>query len=91
MASAPGRHRTARASWLGNLVGITDPDKPFYSLRHSRITDLRVARTTSGEIAVKPDIERYLTAHGKEDEHGGMANSGQGFEGGNRVGAQSAR
>jgi hypothetical protein len=45
--------------------GITDPDKPFYSLRHCGITDLRVARTSNGEVAVKPDIERYMTAHGK--------------------------
>jgi hypothetical protein len=39
-------------------LSITDPDKPFYSLRHSGITDLRVARTANGEIAVKSDIER---------------------------------
>ena len=24
--------------WLRKTVGITDPDKPFYSLRHSGIT-----------------------------------------------------
>ena len=67
MCSRCGSH----GSWLGNTVGITDPDKPFYSLRHSGITDLRVARIANGEIAVKPDIERYITAHGKKDEHGG--------------------
>jgi hypothetical protein len=27
-------------------------------MRHSGITDLRVARTANGEIAVKPEIER---------------------------------
>jgi hypothetical protein len=32
---------------------------------------LRVARTSDGEIAVEPDIERYMTAHSKKDEHGG--------------------
>jgi hypothetical protein len=58
--------------WLRNVVGMTDPDKPFLQpTAHSGITDLRVARTASDEIAVKPDIERYLTAHGKTDEHGG--------------------
>ncbi|HWX32618.1 MAG TPA: hypothetical protein VNZ53_34960 [Steroidobacteraceae bacterium] len=66
-----GQASNRTGEWLRNVVGITDPDKPFYSLRHSGITDLRVARTASGEIAVKPDIERYLTAQGKKDEHGG--------------------
>lgn len=28
---------------------------------HSGITDLRIARTANGEIAVKPDIERYTS------------------------------
>ncbi len=65
-----GQASTLTSTWLREVVGIKDPDKPFYSLRHSGITDLRVARTASGEIAVKPDIERYLTAHGKKDEHG---------------------
>ncbi len=66
-----GQASTRTGEWLRKTVGITDPDKPFYSLRHSGITDLRVARTANGEIAVKPDIERYMTAHGKKDEHGG--------------------
>jgi hypothetical protein len=66
-----GQASNRTGEWLRNTVGITDPDKPFYSLRHSGITDLRVARTANGEIAVKPDIERYMTAHGKKDEHGG--------------------
>ena len=57
--------------FLSPAVRITDPNKPFYSLWHSGITDLRVARTGNGEIAVKPDIERYMTAHGKKNEHGG--------------------
>jgi hypothetical protein len=43
--------------FLSPAVRITDPDEPFYCLRHSGITDLRVARTSNGEIAVKPDIE----------------------------------
>jgi hypothetical protein len=44
--------------------------KPFYSLRHSGITDLRTARTPNGEVAVKEKVEMYLTAHGKKDVHG---------------------
>ena len=43
--------------FLSSAVRITDPDTPFYSLWHSGITDLWVARTANGEIAVKPDIE----------------------------------
>jgi integrase len=65
-----GQASNLTSTWLRDVVGIKDPDKPFYSLRHSGITDLRIARTPNGEIAVKPDIERYLTAHGKRDEHG---------------------
>ena len=57
--------------WLHEVVGINDPLKPFYSLRHSGITDLRVARTANGEIAVKEKVEMYLTGHGKKDTHGG--------------------
>ena len=30
--------------WLREVVRIVEPLKPFYSLRHSGITDLRVAR-----------------------------------------------
>lgn len=40
-------------------------------MRHSGITDLRVARTPNGEIAVKEKVEMYLVAHGKKDIHGG--------------------
>lgn len=55
------RKRATHASkltnkWLREVVGINDPAKPFYSLRHSGITDLRVARTANGEIAVKERI-----------------------------------
>jgi integrase len=56
--------------WLREVVGIDDPLKPFYSLRHSGITDLRTARTPNGEVAVKEKVEMYLTAHGKKDIHG---------------------
>ena len=69
-ANVPDRRRNRTGEWLRKTVRMLDPDKPFYSLRHSGITDLRVARTANGEIAVKPDIERYMTAHGKKDEHG---------------------
>jgi len=68
-----GQASNLTSTWLRDEhsgPGIKDPDKPFYSLRHSGITDLRIARTPNGEIAVKPDIECYLTAHGKRDEHG---------------------
>lgn len=30
----------------------------------------RVTYFASGEIAVKSDLERYMTAHGKKDEYG---------------------
>ena len=66
-----GQESNRTGEWLRKTVGITDPDKPFYSLRHSGITDLRVARTADGAVAIDKDIQRYLTAHGKKDEHGG--------------------
>jgi hypothetical protein len=53
-----GQASKRTGEWLRNVVGITDPDKPFSGLRHSAITGLRVARTASGEIAVK----RYARA-----------------------------
>jgi hypothetical protein len=56
-----GQASKRTSEWLRNVVGITDPDKPFSGLRHLAITGLRVARKARGEIAVKPDIERYLT------------------------------
>lgn len=65
-----GQASNLTSTWLRDVVKIKDPDKPFYSLRHSGITDLRIARTPNGEIAVKDRIELYLTAHGKRDEHG---------------------
>jgi hypothetical protein len=73
--------------WLREVVGINDPTKPFYSLRHSGITDLRFARTANGEIAVKQNVEMYLTAHAKKDVHGGYGEyPAHEFEGRNRVG-----
>src|SRR5437868_1658836 len=66
-----GQASNRTGDWLCNTVGLIDPDKPFYSLRHSGITDLRVARTADGAVAIDKDIRRYLTAHGKKDEHGG--------------------
>jgi NAD(P)-dependent dehydrogenase (short-subunit alcohol dehydrogenase family) len=30
-----------------------------------------VTRTADGAVAIDKDIERYMTAHGKKDEHGG--------------------
>ncbi len=65
-----GQAATDLSDWLRNVVKMTDPDKPFYSLRHSGITDLRTARAPDGSPAVKDDVERYLTAHGKKDQHG---------------------
>ena len=65
-----GQASNLTSNWLRDVMGIEDPAKPFYSLRHSGITDLRIARTPNGEIAVKDRIELYLTAHGKRDEHG---------------------
>jgi hypothetical protein len=65
-----GQAATKLSDWLRNVVKMTDPDKPFYSLRHSGITDLRTARAPDRSPAVKDDVERYLTAHGKKDQHG---------------------
>jgi integrase len=85
-----GQASNLTSTWLRETVGIKDPDKPFYSLRHSGITDLRIARTPEGAVAVDKDIQLYLTAHGKKDEHGRYGEYPRvGVEGGDRVGAQS--
>ena len=44
--------------WLRNVVKITDPNKPFYSHRHTAISYLRNTRLPNGSTAVKEDIER---------------------------------
>jgi len=72
--------------WLREVVGIVDPLKPFYSLGHSGITDLRTARTPNGEVAVKEKVEMYLTAHGKKDIRQLRPVSGHRIEGRYRVG-----
>jgi hypothetical protein len=57
------------SKWLRNVVGITDPNKPFHSHRHTAISNLRNTRTPEGYPAVKQDIERYLTGHAGKDVH----------------------
>jgi hypothetical protein len=43
---------------LREVVGIKDEAKPFYSLRHSGITDLRTARNSNGDLAARPTGRR---------------------------------
>ena len=49
--------------WLSNVVKITDPNKPFYSHRHTATSYLRNTRLPDGSPAVKEDIERYILGH----------------------------
>jgi len=57
------------SKWLRNVVGITDPNKPFHSHRHTAVSYLRNTLTSQGHPAVKEDIERYLTGHAGKDVH----------------------
>ena len=49
--------------WLRSVVKITDPNKPFYSHRHTATSYLRNTRLPDGSPAVKEDIERYILGH----------------------------
>jgi hypothetical protein len=57
------------SKWLRNVVGITDPNKPFHSHRHTAVSYLRSTLTPEGHPAVKEDIERNLTGHVGKDVH----------------------
>jgi hypothetical protein len=57
-----GQASTEISDWLRNVVGITDPNKPFYSHRHTATSYLRNTRLPDGSAAVKEDVERYLPA-----------------------------
>ena len=63
---------TAECSiWLPNLVKITDPNKPFYSHRHTATSYLRNTRLPDGSPAVKEDIERHILGHAGKGAHAG--------------------
>ena len=64
-----GKVTSPISKWLRNVVGITDPNKPFYSHRHTAVSYLRNTLTSEGHPAVKEDIERYLTGHAGNDVH----------------------
>ena len=57
--------------WLRNVVKITDPNKPFYSHRHTATSYLRNTRLPDGSPAVKEDIERYILGHAGKGAHAG--------------------
>ena len=61
-----GKVTSPISKWLRNVVGITDPNKPFYSHRHTAVS---YTLTPEGHPAVKEDIERYLTGHAGKDVH----------------------
>ena len=73
--------------WLHEVVGILDPLKPFYSLRHSGITDLRTARTPNGEVARQGE-SRDVSDRPWQERHPWQLRpvSGHRIEGRNRVG-----
>ena len=57
--------------YLHNVVKITDPNKPFYSHRHTATSYLRNTRLPDGSPAVKEDIERYILGHAGKGAHAG--------------------
>ena len=52
-AGDAGHASTEISDWLRNVVKITDPNKPFYSHRHTAISYLRNTRLPDGSPAVK--------------------------------------
>jgi integrase len=66
-----GQASTEISDWLRNVVKITDPNKPFYSHRHTATSYLRNTRLPDGSPAVKEDVERYLTGHARKGAHAG--------------------
>ena len=66
-----GQASTDISHWLRNVVGITDPNKPFYSHRHTATSYLRNTLLPDGSPAVKEDVERYLVGHAGKDVHAG--------------------
>ena len=66
-----GQPSNRTGEWLRNKVGITDPISRFTACG---IPGLPICGWHPGwQPGVKDDIERYLTAHGKKDEHGGYS------------------
>ena len=59
-----------------NVVKITDPNKPFYSHRHTATSYLRNTRLPDGSPAVKEDIERYILGHAGKGRMLVMASGG---------------
>jgi integrase len=59
------------SEWLRDVVKITDPNKPFYSHRHTATSYLRNSLGENGEPLVKDDIERYILGHAKKGSHAG--------------------
>jgi hypothetical protein len=60
---------TECSTWLRNVVKITDPNKPFYSHRHTATSYLRNTRLPDGSPPVKEDIERYILGHAGKGAH----------------------
>ena len=54
---------TEISDWLRKAVGITDPNKPLYSHRHTATSCLRNSRLPDGAPAVKENNERYILGH----------------------------
>jgi integrase len=57
--------------WLRYVVKISDPNKPFYSHRHTATSFLRNTLAPDGSPAVKEDIERYILGHAGKGAHAG--------------------
>jgi integrase len=59
------------SDWLRGTVGITDPNTPFYSHRHTATSYLRNTIGENGEPVVKESIERYILGHRRKGSHDG--------------------
>ena len=66
-----GQASSEISKWLRGAVKITDPNKPFYSHRHTATSYLRNTLNPDGSPKVKGDVERYLLGHGRGDAHAG--------------------
>jgi hypothetical protein len=58
------------------VVEITDPNKPFYSHRHTATSILRNTLGENGEPLVKESVERYILGHKKKARTTATAGNG---------------
>jgi integrase len=72
-----GQASTEISDWLRKAVKITEPDKSWYSQRHTATSYLRNTMGPDGTPKVKEDIEHYLLGHGRKGRKGAHGGYGK--------------